>query len=191
MENKNLNELESLRLIESMIASAKTDIHDNGFRYLLWGWLVFVASLSQYILLTVVKYPYHYMVWMLMPVGGIISGIYGYRERKNAKVKTYIGEFLGYLWIAFCIALIIVLVFSNKIGYTNSNPLIMALYGIGTFVSGGILKFKPLIYGGICCFVLSAIAFIVPFEIQLLLLSVSVLLGYIIPGYMLKAQSKA
>jgi hypothetical protein len=66
----------------------------------------------------------------------------------------------------------------------------MVLYGMGLFLSGGALQFKPLIYGGIFCW-LCAIA---GFEMQniylLLILALAVLGGYIIPGYLLKMNNK-
>jgi len=133
----------------------------------------------------------NYLPWaILMPLGGIISAILGFRKSKNEKVKTHINHFLGYLWIAFGVTLGIVLFSSVKLGFENTYPLVIVIYGIGTFVSGGALKFKPLIIGGLMCWLLAIIAFLVGFELQLLLLAASVLISYIIPGYILKSKFK-
>lgn len=58
------------------------------------------------------------------------------------------------------------------------------------FVSGGYLRFKPLIIGGICNWIIAIVATYVEFDIQLLLLALAVLVGYIIPGHMLSSHYK-
>lgn len=192
MENteRTLTEQESLLLIGQMIQNAKQTVQENGVIYLIWGWLVFVASLSQYILLTVVKSEYNYLPWpILMISGAIISIIYGNRDNKKEKVKTHIGNFMKYLWIAFGVALAFVLVYMSKIGIQAGYPLILVVYGIGTFVSGGALNFRPLIIGGICCWILAVISVFVRFEYQLLLLSLAILVSYIVPGHLLNSRA--
>ena len=49
MENseKTLTEQESLLLIGQMIQHTKQTVQENGFIFLLWGWLVFAASISH------------------------------------------------------------------------------------------------------------------------------------------------
>ncbi len=60
MTDQNFSAQDSLRLIHSMIDKAKEKVSDNSFFLLLWGWLVFIAALAQYILLVFVEWPYHY-----------------------------------------------------------------------------------------------------------------------------------
>jgi len=135
---KQFDQQQSLAVIQKMIQNAKENLKDNGFFFLLWGWLVFAASISHYILLSVVHYEYHYLPWpILMTAGGIIAGIYGYKSSKQRQVKTYMDKFMAYLWGGFIISLGIVLGFMFKIGPDVAYPMIIILYGIGTFVSGG------------------------------------------------------
>ena len=188
--DKPISEQESLQIIQQMIASAKSGIKDNGFLYLFWGWLVFAASLVNYFLQYVIDFNNPWIPWaILMPLGGIISGIYGARQRKKQKAKTYVGEFLRYLVIAFLVCLCITLFFMQQY-QLNCYPTVMMLYGIWLFVSGGALRFKPLVLGGIINWVFAVAALFVTFDYQLLMISAAVLLGYIIPGHMLKHQFK-
>lgn len=184
---KQLTESESLEVIQRMILTAKNDLEDDSFYFLLWGWLVFIASLANYVLMYI-EYDNSYISWaILMPLGGLISFIYGRNQNKNKKVKTYIDELMGYVLIAFLVSLFIVL-FSQAMLKLNCYPMVMMVYGIWLFISGGAIKFKPLIIGGIINWVLCIAAFFVSFEMQLLLLALAVLLGYIIPGHMLKSK---
>ena len=183
-----LNETEGLRIIQQMISQAKQQYSDDSFMYLLWGWLVFAASLGQYVL-AAMGVENAWIVWMLMPVGGIISAFYGRMQRKNQKVRTYIDEFIKYVLTAFLVSLFMVLFFMQQL-QLNCYPMVMMVYGIWLYVSGGSLRFKPLMMGGIANWVLAVAAFYVDFEMQLLLLAIAVLLGYIIPGYLLRIRYK-
>lgn len=187
--NETFSEHDSLQLIHKMISTAKNDISDNSFSYLWWGWLVFTASLSNYILLSVVKYEYHFLPWViLMPLGGIVSAIYRSRQRKKERVRTYVDEFMKYGIIAFLVSLFITLFAMGPAGGPQAvYPFIMLLYGIWLFISGGALRFKPLMVGGIINWAAAVVSFYLVFEYQLLVLAGAVLLGYIIPGHMLKA----
>ncbi|HSI90755.1 MAG TPA: hypothetical protein VK927_06525 [Adhaeribacter sp.] len=193
MENseKVMTEQESLLLIGQMIQQAKQSVQENGFIFLLWGWLVLAAALSNYVLLYVVRYEHHYLPWpVLMTLGGIISIVHGQREKKREPaVKTHLGIFMKYLWIAFGVSLAFVLLYMAKIGVQQAYPLILVVYGIGTFVTGGALNFRPLIIGGICCWVLAVIAVFFSFQVQLLLLSLAIIVAYIIPGHLLKNRA--
>jgi hypothetical protein len=183
---------QSLLIISEMIQAAKSEISDNGFFYLLWGWLVFVASLGQYVLLYLLHSSYNWVPWaVLMPLGVIVSRVYGSRLKKKKKVKTFLDQFMSYALVAFLVSLFTVLFY---MGITNSPslayPLIMMVYGAWLFISGGALKFKPLLIGGCINWALSFCAMFVGFQWQLLILAMAVLLGYIIPGHMLRAAYK-
>src|SRR5882724_1684720 len=100
MQDENLSAQDSLELIQSMIDKAKNTVAHDSFYFLLWGWLVFIASMGQYIMKVIIQTPYHYMAWTLMFVGVIISAIYGANQNKKRKVRTYIEEVLNYLWMS-------------------------------------------------------------------------------------------
>ena len=57
-----------------------------------------------------------------------------------------------------------------------------------TVISGSILRFWPLIVGGVTCWVLSILSPFVAYEYQLLLLAAAVVAGWIIPGYLLRIR---
>jgi len=186
-QEKPMNEKESLQLIEEMILAAKKSVTENGFYFLLWGWLVIIASLTDYFLMRM-EINKHGLVWaVIMITGGIISGIYGYRDGKNKTVKTHIDTLMSYLWGAFMISLLIFLYFSLSKMQSPCPPLLV-LCGIGTFVSGGALKFKPLIIGGVLFWIFSVITFLIDIQYHLPIYALAIFIGYIIPGYVLKAN---
>jgi len=187
-----MTEKESIQIIQEMIATSKGKIKENSFFYLLWGWLVLVASLGNYLLIRI-GFENPWLPWpILMGIGGIASAIKGYRLGKRSQVITVIDKAIMYLWWGFLVLMFIVLAMTayQKINWTSTYPLIISLYGLGTFVSGGILKFKPLILGGIAAWIISIIAFFVAPINVLLLTALSIVVAYLIPGYMLKSKEE-
>src|SRR5579863_2000666 len=89
---------ESLRVIQTMIEKTKTTVADNSFYFLLWGWLVFIGAVGQYILAEIVRTEWNPVVWSLMIFGVIVSAVHGMRQRKTHNVKTYVDEGLRNIW---------------------------------------------------------------------------------------------
>ncbi len=190
MDNENFSPEQSLQLINKMIGEVKQGLKDNGFFFLLWGWLVFIASITSYILLKM-ESEYSYYTWpILMPLGGIVSAIYGFTRMKKQpkRVKTFVDRAMAYVWIAFGASLFIVLSSGGQIGFEKVYPFVLVVYGIGTFITGGIIKMKLFVFGGIFCWILAIAAFYVTFDIQLLLLAAAIAVAYIIPGHVLNSN---
>lgn len=183
----NFNEQESLIIIRTMIEKAKNDVKADAFIFLLWGWLVFIASLSQFLIIKTNININQSLPWMLMPLGGIITPIYVYIKRKKDRTRTHVTEMLKYIWVAFTVAILIV-IFFNGMSMMQVLPVLMCFYGVGLFLSGAVLNFKPLMVGGCVCWIAAIAGFYFQSEFLLLILAVAVLGGYIIPGYLLKRK---
>lgn len=179
------NEKDSLILITSMINKAKGNLGDNSIYFLLWGWAVLIASLSHFALLQL-EYENHWLPWMLMPITGVVSGIIGAKKSKKQKDHGFVSSAIGYVWAAFVVTMLIVLVNGYKMGWENAYPVLISLYGLATFITGGLVKFKPFVYGGVSAWIISVISFYVPFEFVVLLIGLSMITAYLIPGYMFK-----
>lgn len=186
---KNMTYEESLNTIQRMITTAKENLEDDSFYFLLWGWLVFAACTVNYILLFFAPHIQGIGWLVLMPLGAVISMLYGYKQDKIQRTQSYIDDVMKYVMISFLVSLCVVLFFQGKLGLAT-YPMVMLVYGMWLFVSGGALKFRPMIAGGIINWILGIVSFFFPFEQQLMILALAVLLGYIIPGHMLKNKFK-
>ncbi len=185
-QEKNISREEGYEIIQRMLRTARHEVDNNSFYFLLWGWLVLAASVGHFIL-GKAGFDYPYITWALMPVGGIITAVYAMKHEKHKKVRSYVDQLMSYVLIAFLVSLVIVLAFMSVL-QLYTYPIVMVIYGIWLFVSGGALRFRPLVIGGVINWGCAVAAFFVAFEMQLLLLSFAVLTGYIIPGYMLNGQ---
>jgi hypothetical protein len=186
MEEQKISPEESLHLIQSMIDKVKNTASGDSFYFLLWGWLVFAAGLIQFALRVFVQSPYHYFAWTLMLAGIVFSAFHGFRENKKRKVKTYVEELLDYLWLGIFVSFVLIGFLFARFGWQNCYSFYMLLYAIGSFVTGRVLKFSPLVWGAVGSWVLSIVSTFTSFDVNMLLCSVAVLISYIIPGYLLK-----
>ena len=188
MENETFSPQQSLLVIQSMINKTKTQLGNNTFYLLLWGWLVFSACLLQYFLLVFIKYPKHYYAWFLMGIGVIASIIHASRSRRTQKIKTYVGESMGVLWTGMGIAFFTLWIILMQAGWQYAFPLYILMYATATFISGGILQFRPLQVGGAICWGLAVAASYVSYQNQILFTAGAILVSYLVPGYLLKSK---
>ena len=100
---KPLSGEESLRIIQQMINAAQNEIQDKSFHYLLWGWIVLIASLWQFVSIEAALAFPSWLGWIILtPLGGIASSLYGRKEEKERRVKTQYDEFLKYVLQLCC-----------------------------------------------------------------------------------------
>ncbi|HRH70294.1 MAG: hypothetical protein JNL43_13970 [Flavobacteriales bacterium] len=184
----NLSPEQSLKLIESMIGQAKKSFHRISFYFLLWGILLTLAMVAQ--LVTARSAPgAEGWGWILASIlGGIGSAVYGAREGRREQAETLADRVMMWLWMAFVITLFATGVGAGVAGYSTPVGSIIILTGLPTFTTGQLIRFKPLIFGGVLFWVLGVISFFVEPFIMGMLHIVSMVFGYIIPGIMLKRQ---
>ncbi len=190
MDNRSFSPQDSLQVIQSMIDKTKTEIGENSIYFLLWGWLVFIGCLLQYYLLVIVKTPQHYLAWTIVLVGVFFSVMYSVKHRQKKKVVTYVGESMGVLWTGMSVSFLTLCFILSRIGWQYAFPIYILMYATGTFISGGILKFKPLQVGGIICWILAVAATFASYQNQILLTAAAILASYLVPGYLLKKKGK-
>jgi hypothetical protein len=197
MENNNdFSPQQSLQLIESMINRAQDKFAEDGYMYLVWGWMVFICSLLQFTLLHVFNYAQHYIVWLATIPLFVYLGFYIRKKHKQKTVVTYTNSIIGFVWITFAVVIVLLgfLIGFLTTGeyYTHIIHILLAVYGMPVFLTGVIIRFKPLIYGGIACWILCIIStFIKIYDYQFLLIPLAMLLAWIIPGYLLRAKYKS
>ena len=190
MAEQEFSPKDSLRIIQTMIEKTKQNISYQSHYFLLWGWGAFIGFTGQYILKVFFEYPKHYQIWWISIVCLVINIVFVIKFSKQIKVKTYIDESMGNLWRGLIISFIVVMIIFTKTGWQNCYPFFMMLYGTGTFISGKILRFSPLIIGGLISFILAAVSVWFNVDLQMLFAAGSILFSYIIPGHLLYMNYK-
>jgi hypothetical protein len=191
MNDQEFSAQNSMQLIESMINKAQNRFNENGHLYLLWGWAIFVCSIASFISMYFFEGNYISYIWMATWIVVIYQTFYLIRRKKNAAVRTYTDEINGYIWVVFVIMgglFSVALVKAQRFELINTAVLI--LYGMPTFLSGVILRFRPLMKGAVCCWVLAIISMVIAPVFSFLLLTIAVIAAWIVPGYFLRLRFK-
>jgi hypothetical protein len=186
---KVLSPQESLQLIANVVASTKENYKNQSVFFILWGILVAAASFAQYALINFSDFRPSALPWMiLMPIGILLSIYFGKKQSSERKTLTFYNNFLNMMWIVlyFAFFLTIVICLSMKVSPTI---FVMLLAGIGTSISGLVMKSKAFIAGGILFAVTAVACTQVDASTQLLLSSIASLLGYVLPNYFLTSKS--
>jgi len=184
-QEKEFTSAESLEIITKMINKAKGNVKQGSFYFLFWGWLVVIASLGQFYLDRFTDFEHPYMVWLIAIPGWIISMIYGYKQSNKKTVKTYSDNLVMWVWLGFVFSILIIIFGGSYINF-QITALILLFSGFATFISGLIIRFKPLIIGGSSFWIFTPIALYLGVHYAPLVMAVAIIVGYLIPGYLLK-----
>ncbi len=191
MQQEKFSPEQSLQLIQTMISKTKQDMSDNSIYFLVWGWITFIGCTGQFVLKHIMQYEKHYQVWWLVVIAVVFSIYQGIKDGNTQKAKTYVGDSIRYLWMGMGISYFVLSMILSKIGWDSAVfPFFIMLYGLGTFISGNILQFKPLIIGGIIAWALAIGAVYVTYDYQMLFGAAAILISYIIPAYLLRSRNK-
>jgi hypothetical protein len=108
---------------------------------------------------------------------------------KEKKVYSHIDKFIEYLWWSTAASFVIATIICFRLRI--EPPVLMLLIaGIATTTTGLVIKFKPLIIGGMSFFIFSIATTFVTNEYLALLVGAAIICGYLIPGYFLKAAKE-
>ena len=188
--NSGLDYRESMGIIEEMISRARDEHRENGDGWLLWGWLLFAASVSSVVVIQLDQRNYMSWIWTIMLVAGLLLhfGIAFLRPRKE-KVTTYISALLRRLGTGFFISLLSMVAASSITGSNHGFGYYYILYAFWMFIHGSAIRFRPLIIGAVVNWIAALAIFIVAdFFYTMIISAVAVLIGYLIPGYLLRQQ---
>jgi hypothetical protein len=182
---KELTGQESLALIAKMINKAKRDYKDSGLSSLLWGSVITFCSLLQYAN-NWLRWPYMEYAWFLT-VGAVVPQIMiAIREGKARKHRSHDEDLVSGIWIAFGITMFALGYIFSRYPSEAITALYLAIYGIPTFAIGYARQFRPMLYGGIACWILAICSLYCGYPNTMLCLALGALLAWFIPGLILR-----
>ena len=186
MDNQEeLSHKQSLELIEEMIYKAKNSYHESGTSALLWGGTIMFCSTVSFVN-TWLKIDWLYMVWWLTFLALVPQIIISIRENKTQKFKLHTDDAMTGIWISFGIAIFLTSYYTNVFKPEGNACLFLILYGIPTFATGYTYGFKPMIIGGIVCWVCAIISMYTSQRIDFSLFFISAFFAWFLPGLILR-----
>ncbi len=197
--NKNtsdfFNETQSLLVIKEMIKVSKNKLKRDGILFIVWGWLFFYKSIMGYVerkflLTSQIQKLINYLEFVLL-IACVAFTIY-YLLKQRKKIQTYIGISLRYVWVSLfvCMVLVNLVQFNvlHSINFELQHPVFMVLMAFAVTVTGGILRYRLIIIGGVIFGALALTASYLKIQEQLLIESVAWITAFIIPGHILYAN---
>lgn len=198
MDKNNLAPEESFDLINKAISNFKVNYKESAKTFLLWGWILTLASFSNFIILKILhaKEAYNLMGFyslcnwgVFVLIGSIFLFFMERKINKEKKVYSHLDSYIKKLWTVAVASFFIAIILCIKLEIAPP-PIMLLLGGIATTTSGLLIKFKPLIIGGMSFFVFSIATTFVSNEYIALIVGVAVICGYLIPGYLLKSAKE-
>lgn len=184
MKEETFSETDSLKLINEMMSKVKRTYVTKGVASMVWGILIIICSLLTW---AEIRYNWSpgFDVWLLVFLALIPQIFFSIKEKRSRKFTAHDETTTTYVWSAFAISIFILSFYNSKFGSEQATTLFMMLYGIPTFITGGMFKFKPMILGGLICWALSVVSVFTPVDMDMLLMACSGLFAWLIPGIIL------
>jgi len=162
MEDKKLNEKESLALITQMINSSKENMEiGQGNIMLIYGYFTTALSIVLFVLISLTHNFIWSWGWMLMFV---MWPIMSYRQRqKPPRVVTYTDKVISQVWqvmgwmfiVTFLTIGIIEFSFARYIDFILMLPLSLIYCGIGVSITGIIIQERWMTYTPLIAFIIA------------------------------------
>lgn len=190
MEERQLNEKESLELITRMIQNTQQKLEKgNGMPFLVWGYTTIVVSLLVWYFLSVTgDYRMHYL-WFLIPV--VAGPIMFILIRKNEKgVRTYVDRVVGYVWIVMGVAGFMISVTAMFFWNLPILFIVILLMAGGTAITGLVIRFTPIAVAGFAGIASSFACLFTQGIDQILVFAAVFLVMMVIPGHILYAKGR-
>ena len=194
---ENFDAAQSIKVINEMLQISKRKLRYDGILMIVWGWIMSVNYLINYIFrISSIHWEIKWNV-KISYLGVLIFGLaftlfYIMKQRK--KVQTYIGVSLRYVWISMFFSLVLVNVIQfrvlQEINFELQHPIFMVIIAFAIVVTGGILRYQLIVFGGIAFALLALISSRLPLASQMLMESIAWFIAFVVPGHILYAKRK-
>jgi hypothetical protein len=109
-------------------------------------------------------------------------------DRKK-KVYSYLDSYITRLWIVAIVSFFVATILCMRLGI-DPPPIMLLIAAMATTTTGLLIKFRPVTIGGVAFFGFSIASTFVTNEYTALIVSLSIICGYLIPGYLLKSAKE-
>lgn len=190
MEERKLNEKESLELIAQMIQNTKNRLETNcGMPFLFWGYTtLFVSLLVWFLVVTTGNYYWQYL-WFLLP---IIAGTGTYLSTRNQQpgIKTHLDKVINYIWLVFGITGFLISMLAMFFWQLPILFIILLLMGMGTTLTGLVVGYKTVTICGTLGALSSIGCLFYPGPNQILIFAPVFIFMMVIPGHVLNHAAR-
>ncbi|MBM3311395.1 MAG: hypothetical protein FJY80_07795 [Candidatus Aminicenantes bacterium] len=175
-----------------MIEKTKRATADSGTLFIVWGVLLTLALIGNYVLAHLKLYDWEWLNWVAAAViGWAYSVVYGIRRQRKDPVRTHLQAVARHLYFACGAAFLLVgLVFPALKVYSHEAivVLIAAISGVLFFVMSGIFDWPLLRWLGLLWWLGAVVMALVPFPARTLVYAGFFAAGFLVPAFLLRAR---
>ena len=191
MEDKQLNAAESIALISRMIDNTRNRmLRNSGRPFLVWGYVTVFTTLLVMGAVYYFQNPKWNILWMLLPVLGALLMWLTRDKHTEGKVSTFVDRVINNVWLVMGLTAWFVSMLA--LFMPMRLPIlfiILLIMGMGTTVTGLIIRFTPTAVGGVAAIILAPFTLIAGDMWQPLLFIAGFVVMMIVPGHILNYKS--
>lgn len=160
MEDRKLDAAESLALIGRMIENTRSRMVRNAGRpFLIWGYATVVTTLAVWAAYALFPGRNWYYLWLLLPVFGTALSLLTMPKADGGRVYTFIDRVIGQVWLVMGLTAW----FVSLLSVFGDMPVpilfvILLMMGMGTAITGLVIRFIPAAVGGAAAIVLAPVS---------------------------------
>ena len=176
---------EQIEVISKVINSTKENLKPLSLNFIFWGSLIVVMSLIHYSIPRFIQYTEYssLLFWTILPMLGMLFTIvYNIKIRKVLGYETYLNRVIKIIWGIFNLSWLVMVVTSLLNGINNPVPEILFLLSTTLLTTGIIIKFKPIVIGGLLLMLFTVYIKFNPNINFLIVNIIGVSLGMLLPG---------
>lgn len=192
MQEKKLNAAESIELIGRMIDNTRQRLERNaGTPFLVWGYATIATTAAVAAAVFRTGDPRWNWLWFALPLLGGAGMLLTQHRQGERLVRTFIDRVVSHIWTVFGIASWAV-VLPPVLGLADRMlilPAVLLMMGMGTALTGLVVRFRPLVVGGFAAIALAPALLAAPGAWSPLLFGAGFALMMIVPGHILNYRS--
>ena len=178
------NQEEQIEIISRMINNTKEKLKPLSVNFIFWGFLIVGMSLIHYIFPQFIQSTEYssLLFWTVLPIiVMILTFFYNIKVQKKTGYETYLGRAIKIIWGVFNLSWMLIIIISIL---KDVNPVTDILFLLSTslLITGLIIKFKPIIFGGLLLMLFTVYINYNPSINFLLVNIIGISLGMLVPG---------
>lgn len=205
-------------ITEMIQKAKASHFHEKGTSAILWGSVIGFCGLFSYFRLEFDFSTGGFDIWLLALIALIPQIFIAVKENKQRLVKTDMELAMNAVWLVYGISIFALLFYCNTVPRVSENlfaneqkqlmiksldtgevnlwkpfifsqsSLLMLLYAIPTLVTGIARKFKPMVVGGVLCYVFFVASCFTIAKYDMLMNGLSGIICWLIPGIILRKR---